>query len=223
MSESLKQLQNSIDPLNQLSNDLDVLEARLVKILDQRIANSRSLLQFAKAHVNDQIRHNVLFKNSNSKDLQENIDRLKVSIAKAKGINAEIIKTNKTLQKKEDTNMAIEQIEEEKTYQNYVDGGSNMPSPYRAQILDKAKECVSGQRVQDYGTPEDNFGDIASAWNWYLRDHLKTDLLPRDVALMMTLMKVARAKNGGGSGDSFVDIAGYAACCAEIDHNAKEA
>lgn len=34
--------------------------------------------------------------------------------------------------------------------------------------------------------------------------------------IMMVLLKVARIKNGGGTGDSFVDIAGYAACGGEI-------
>ena len=37
-----------------------------------------------------------------------------------------------------------------------------------------------------------------------------------DVSMMMALMKIARIRNGGGSGDSFVDLAGYAACGGEI-------
>ena len=36
-----------------------------------------------------------------------------------------------------------------------------------------------------------------------------------DVAMMMALLKVARIK-AGGTDDSFVDLAGYAACGAEI-------
>ena len=43
-----------------------------------------------------------------------------------------------------------------------------------------------------------------------------------DVAMMMSLMKIARIKNGGGSGDSFVDLAGYAACGGEIWYGRKE-
>lgn len=34
--------------------------------------------------------------------------------------------------------------------------------------------------------------------------------------MMMCLLKVARIRSGGGTGDSFVDLAGYAACGAEI-------
>ena len=88
----------------------------------------------------------------------------------------------------------------------------------RAEILDAAKKCVCGQREQDYGTPESNFQLIADLWNDYLGfvDH-DYDITPTDVAMMMALMKIARIKNGGGTGDSFVDLAGYAACGGEIN------
>ena len=83
----------------------------------------------------------------------------------------------------------------------------------RAEILDAAKKCVCGQREQDYGTPESNFQLIANLWRMYLG----VDITPTDVAMMMALMKIARIKNGGGTGDSFVDLAGYAACGGEIN------
>lgn len=88
----------------------------------------------------------------------------------------------------------------------------------RAEILDAAKKCVCGQREQDYGTPESNFQLIANLWNNYLGfvDH-DYDITPTDVAMMMALMKIARIKSGGGTGDSFVDLAGYAACGGEIN------
>lgn len=86
----------------------------------------------------------------------------------------------------------------------------------REEILLKAKDCVCGQREQDYGTPESNFALIATLWSEYL-GHVVTEV---DVSMMMVLLKVARVKNGGGTGDSFVDIAGYAACGGEI--NARE-
>lgn len=92
----------------------------------------------------------------------------------------------------------------------------------REEILNKAKECVCGHREQDYGTPESNFQIIANLWNSYLFDNEEV-ISPTDVAIMMVLLKVARIKNGGGTGDSFVDIAGYAACGGEINKNKKEA
>ena len=82
----------------------------------------------------------------------------------------------------------------------------------RQLILMEAEKCICGQREQDYGSPEDNFKAIADLWSAYLN----RDISPQDVAMMMILLKVARIKNGGGSGDSYVDIAGYAACAGEI-------
>lgn len=89
----------------------------------------------------------------------------------------------------------------------------------RSDILDEAKKCVCGQREQDYGSPEDNFKLIANLWSTYLG----TGVSALDVSNMMILLKLARIKNGGGTGDSFVDIAGYAACGGEINETVKKA
>ena len=85
----------------------------------------------------------------------------------------------------------------------------------REKILNEARECVSGQRQLDYGTPEDNFSIIANLWSAYTGSNITA----LDVAMMMALLKIGRIKNGGGTGDSFVDLAGYAACGAEIKEN----
>ncbi len=82
----------------------------------------------------------------------------------------------------------------------------------REETLDAAKKCVMGDREQDYGTPESNFATIASFWS----DYLDMNISAQQVADMMILMKISRIKNGGGTGDSYVDIAGYAACGNEI-------
>lgn len=82
----------------------------------------------------------------------------------------------------------------------------------RAECLEKAKECVCGQREQDYGTPEDNFSTIANLWTAYKN----VIFTAGDVAMMMALLKMARIRTGTGTMDSFVDLAGYAACGAEI-------
>lgn len=85
----------------------------------------------------------------------------------------------------------------------------------RKEILQKADECVNGQREQDYGRPEDNFARIAAMWNIYLgsRDRLIDAM---DVANMMALLKICRIASGGGTDDCFVDLAGYAACGGEL-------
>ena len=83
----------------------------------------------------------------------------------------------------------------------------------REEILDRAKECVTGKRHEDYGDPEDNFTTIARLWTVYCGYGFSA----KDVAMMMALLKIARIKGGGGSGDSYVDLAGYAACAGEIN------
>lgn len=82
----------------------------------------------------------------------------------------------------------------------------------RADILHTAEKCVCGQREQDYGSPENNFEIIAGFWTVYKG----VPFTPNDVAMMMALLKVARIKSGGGTADSFVDLAGYAACGGEL-------
>ncbi len=77
----------------------------------------------------------------------------------------------------------------------------------RAEILYEAESCICGQREQDYGSPKDNFSTIAVMWTAYTG----TLITALDVAMMMCLLKIARIKNGGGTGDSFIDLAGYAA------------
>lgn len=85
----------------------------------------------------------------------------------------------------------------------------------RTGILRTAELMVTGTREQDYGTPEENFGKIAALWN----AAFGTSFNDQDVALAMILVKVARQSTGGGSTDTWVDIAGYAACGGEIHGN----
>ena len=82
----------------------------------------------------------------------------------------------------------------------------------RKETLEAAFECVCGERQDQYGTPEDNFGRIAKLWTAYLGCPISAV----DVAMMMALLKIARIKTGTATEDSFVDLAGYAACGAEI-------
>lgn len=92
----------------------------------------------------------------------------------------------------------------------------------RADILHAAEKCVCGQREQDYGTPEDNFETIAELWETYLRRACVDEaggvyVDANDVAMMMALLKIARIAAGGGKADSWIDLAGYAACGAECE------
>ena len=92
------------------------------------------------------------------------------------------------------------------------DTKSGEPRATRESILDAAKRCVCGDREQDYGSPEDNFAVIAALWTAYTG----TDITPKDVAMMMALLKIARAK-AGSKPDTYIDLAGYAACGGELE------
>lgn len=87
------------------------------------------------------------------------------------------------------------------------------PEPWtRQRILKEAEKCVCGQREQDYGTPEDNFGRIAEFWTTYMGVEFGTV----DVAIMMALLKIARISENMQHMDSWVDGCGYLACGGEI-------
>ena len=81
----------------------------------------------------------------------------------------------------------------------------------RETILDDAKNAVCGDRDHQYGSPEDNFNQIAHFWSVYLHKNLTSC----DVANMMILFKLARNMTGEPKLDNWVDIAGYAACGAD--------
>ena len=83
----------------------------------------------------------------------------------------------------------------------------------RQKLLETAAKIVKGDRQKNYGTPEDNFKRIADLWSVYLG----RSITPSDVAAMMILMKVARIMHDPSHMDSWVDIAGYAACGGEIN------
>lgn len=87
----------------------------------------------------------------------------------------------------------------------------------RNEILEAAKTCVSGDREQDYGSPENNFQMIAELWTSYLYNMDHVDLSAKDVAAMMALMKIARISSGHAKIDNWVDLAGYASCGGEIE------
>ncbi len=82
----------------------------------------------------------------------------------------------------------------------------------RKECLDRAAECVLQDRASEYGGMEDNFGRIANFWSVYLG----RKVCPVDVAMMMALLKVARIRSNKAHADSFVDLAGYAACGADL-------
>lgn len=87
----------------------------------------------------------------------------------------------------------------------------------KSEALGLATAAVA-DRGLNYGRPEDNFERISARWRTHLHNRFGVDL-PLDaasVAMMMADMKLARLENAPGHLDSWVDLAGYAACGAEI-------
>ena len=90
----------------------------------------------------------------------------------------------------------------------------------RSEILETAEQYVTEDRNDQYGEPEDNFSLIAEYWSVYLGDtHAVLDAF--DVAMLMSLLKVARLSKRPENPDSAIDLAGYAACAGEILEDAR--
>lgn len=83
---------------------------------------------------------------------------------------------------------------------------------HRSEILDTAKVYVTQDRAAQHGDAERNFGLIAAYWS----AHLDTDVSASDVAVMMTLLKLARIKSNPTNMDGWIDGCGYLACGGEI-------
>lgn len=79
----------------------------------------------------------------------------------------------------------------------------------RKECLDKAAGCVLKDRQNQYGGPENNFERIAEMWSAYLGN---VRVHSWDVAAMMGMLKLARARFNPKYADNWVDLAGYAAC-----------
>ena len=79
-------------------------------------------------------------------------------------------------------------------------------------IADEAKTIVAGDRASDYGDANESFARIAKLWSAYTG----TPITPWDVAQMMILLKVSRAKTSRKR-DTLVDIVGYAECAGKLE------
>ena len=80
------------------------------------------------------------------------------------------------------------------------------------EFLAKASTLVAGDRENDYGDKVHNHNNIARLWSAYL----DTEIKAHDVAILMTLLKVARTKLGAVSEDTYIDMSAYSAIAGEI-------
>lgn len=124
-------------------------------------------------------------------------------------------------------NVAIHQLHTDQIYANrkleqklFEEEFKNSTAKADSQtsVLEDAVQVTSGPRRRDYDSPTPNHERIARLWNAYIQSR-KTDagepLTPLDISHMMILLKLARAVYTP-TRDSYVDIAGYAQCAAQI-------
>lgn len=89
-------------------------------------------------------------------------------------------------------------------------------------VLKEAHKIIYGDREKTYGKPSKNLDAISKMWNAYLVsagiiEEGGSCITPKDVAVMMILLKAARLANDITHRDSVVDICGYAALIERCD------
>ena len=84
-----------------------------------------------------------------------------------------------------------------------------------AALLAEAAELAGGERSRQHGPARQTLGLTAELWSAYLG----IDVQVADVALLMALLKIARARTGAPILDHFVDMAGYAGIAGELATN----
>ena len=76
--------------------------------------------------------------------------------------------------------------------------------PEITSIESEARQLISVDRRAEYGPLEESMGRVADSWSSYLG----TNITPKDVAYMMTLLKIHREKNKSKR-DKRVDAVAY--------------
>jgi hypothetical protein len=115
------------------------------------------------------------------------------------------------------------------------------PTNTRGKVLATAESLVNGDRNASYGDPNHDFARTAVYWQEHVLARLEVALRgrildneveltmnmirdvateeailgPTDVAIMMSLLKISRLAWSPTKADSWVDLAGYAACGAD--------
>lgn len=117
-------------------------------------------------------------------------------------------------------------MDEQEIIRNFRKGiEEGLKSEMKSETLKRADDIIHGERQDQYGNPEESFQVIADYWTAYLsteKDEIVhfaelTDplsficLKPKDVAIMLALMKIARMSGQQWHKDNAVDACGYLA------------
>lgn len=88
----------------------------------------------------------------------------------------------------------------------------------RAEYLQRAEQVICRDRQNVHGAPENTHALIAEYWSVYLTEEAGHQIIidAADVAVMMTLFKIARMQVNPVHSDNVVDALGYMAIAGEI-------
>ncbi|RMD51697.1 hypothetical protein D6827_01680 [Candidatus Parcubacteria bacterium] len=101
-----------------------------------------------------------------------------------------------------------------------------MTKSIRKEILGTATEMIVDEREEEYGPPDYNFHVAAKLIDAFV--DCRNKITPRDVAIILSLVKLARILTrpnktvSASTFDSYVDMAGYIAIAAELDYDEIE-
>jgi len=82
---------------------------------------------------------------------------------------------------------------------------------HRTEVLQAAADLTCGERLEQYGPPQENFRDIAVGWSVLLGKQIRPD----QVAMCMAWLKLCRLRRGPHT-DSYIDGAAYLAITGEL-------
>ena len=82
----------------------------------------------------------------------------------------------------------------------------------RTDTLEAARQAVKVDLAATHGNVEDNFANVAAIWS----ARTGVNITSAQVAIMLIDLKTVRAWGNPAHEDNWIDIAGYAACGAEV-------
>ena len=92
-----------------------------------------------------------------------------------------------------------------------------------SQILKTSSNLVSEDRHKKYGDKLINHQNIANLWTAYVHNkNCKLVFKPKDVAIMMALLKIARTQAGEDNDDNYIDACGYMGIAGELMNRTKD-
>ena len=90
------------------------------------------------------------------------------------------------------------------------------PLTIREQLLQDVSKIITGDRNREYGEPDQNIGRTYEMLRAYLGTRSGLELEPEDVCAFAIILKLGRLSHDSSKRDTWMDIAGYAACAGDV-------